>query len=211
MRRLLPSLLMDVILPVATFNVLNALGVQTLIAVTAGGVFPLISIARSWIKTRQIEPLGIVVLTFLVLGTAASLISGSVLFALIRGSFLTAVFGLVCLGSLLTKRTLTFYLMRQMVAAGDPAIVERWNGLWDVPSFRRTQQLVAIVWGLTYVVEAIVRVVLALTFEPAVVVNVSPVFAFAATIGLALWTRHVMLASRARREREAAQSAIHAD
>ena len=79
--------------------------------------------------------------------------------------------------------------------------------MWDVPSFRRTQQLVAIVWGLTYVVEAIVRVVLALTFEPAVVVNVSPVLAFAATIGLALWTRHVMLASRARREREAAQSA----
>ena len=206
MRRLLPSLLMDVILPVATFNILNVLGAPTLIAVTAGGVFPLISIGRTWIKTRQIEPLGIVVLTFLVLGTAASLISGSVLFALIRGSLLTAVFGLVCLASLLTKRTLTFYLMRQIVAAGDPAIVERWNGLWGVPSFRRTQQLVAVVWGLTYVVEAVVRVVLALTFEPAVVVNVSPVLAFLATIFLALWTRHVMLASRARREREAAEA-----
>ncbi len=92
-------------------------------------VFPLVSIARGWSKTRQIEPLGIVVVSFLAMGTAASLISGSVFFALVKDSMLTATFGLVCLGSLAVRRPLTFCLIRQMVAAGDPAIVERWNGL----------------------------------------------------------------------------------
>jgi hypothetical protein len=83
-KRLLPSLAMDVFLPIITFNALSAMGVSTLLAVTAGGVFPLISIARNYAKTRQIDALGAIVLFFLVVGTAASLVSGSVFFAIVK-------------------------------------------------------------------------------------------------------------------------------
>jgi hypothetical protein len=180
--------------------VLTAAGVPTLYALAAGGVFPLVSIARGWRKTGQIEPLGIIVVAFLAIGTAASLISGSVFFALVKDSMLTATFGLLCLGSLAFRRPLTFVLIRQMVAGHDAAENIRWNGLYDeVPSFRRTQRVIAVVWGLAYVVEAAVRVGLALVVAAAVVVNVSPFIAFGVTIALALWTRSVMLASRARR------------
>jgi len=80
---LLPSLIWDVAAPIVTFNALTAAGVPTLYALVAGGVFPLVSIARGWRKTGQIEPLGIIVVAFLAIGTAASLISGSVFFALV--------------------------------------------------------------------------------------------------------------------------------
>jgi hypothetical protein len=43
-------------------------------------------------------------MAFLVIGTAASLISGSAFFALIKESFLAATFGLICLGSLLAEQ-----------------------------------------------------------------------------------------------------------
>lgn len=211
LQRLWPSLVMDVALPIVTFNTLTALGAPTLLALSAGGVFPLVSIARGWAKTRQIEPLGIIVVAFLAIGTAASLISGSVIFALVKDSFLTATFGFLCLGSLAFDKPITFLLIRQLVAGHDPAENARWNGLYLVPSFRRTQQLIAVVWGITYVAEAVLRVVLAFWVRPVVVVNVSPILAFGASIALALWTRHVMLALRARRlASESAASADHA-
>jgi intracellular septation protein A len=197
---------MDVILPVATFNVLNAMGASTLLAIVAGGIFPLINIARGWIKTRQIELLGIIVISFLAIGTAAALISGSIVFALVRGSLLTATFGLLCLGSLFAKRPLTFHLIKQMVAGHDPVENARWNALYEIPSFRRMQRFIAAVWGTAYIVEALVRVTMALTLEPALVVNLSPVMGFGLSIGLALWTRSTMLAARARRLAEAAGS-----
>jgi len=205
MKRLLPSLAMDVFLPIITFNALIAIGVSTLLAVTAGGVFPLISIARKYAKTKEIDALGAIVLFFLVVGTAASLVSGSVFFAIVKDSFLTATFGLIILGTLAFGRPLTFQLIRQMVAAGNEAEYARWGKLYDeVPDFRRTQRMIAIVWSIAYIAEAAARVGLALVATPAVVVNVSPFLAFGMTIALALWTRHVMLALRERRMREAA-------
>jgi intracellular septation protein A len=204
-KRLLPSLAVDVFLPIITFNALIAMGVSTLLAVTAGGVFPLISIARKYAKTKEIDALGAIVLFFLVVGTATSLISGSVFFAIVKDSFLTATFGLIILGTLAFGRPLTFQLIRQMVAAGNEAEYARWGKLYDeVPDFRRTQWMIAIVWSIAYIAEAALRVGLALVTTPAVVVNVSPFLAFGMTIALALWTRHVMLALRDRRLREAA-------
>jgi len=212
MKQLLPSLAMDVFLPIITFNALCAMGVSTLLAVTAGGVFPLISIARKYAKTKEIDALGAIVLFFLVVGTAASLVSGSVFFAIVKDSFLTATFGLIILGTLAFGRPLTFQLIRQMVAAGNEAEYARWGKLYDeVPDFRRTQRMIAIVWSIAYIAEAAARVGLALVTTPAVVVNVSPFLAFGMTIALALWTRHVMLALRDRRMKAAAEAARASD
>ena len=89
-------------------------------------------------------------MAFLAIGTATSLISGSVFFALIKESFLTAAFGLICLGSLLLERPLMFYIIRQFVAGDDPARLAWWNGLWQSPDFRATLRFVTMVWGIVY-------------------------------------------------------------
>lgn len=202
LKALLPSLLMDVILPVATFNVLISLGVPTLAALALGGIFPAISIAHGYAKTRQLEPLGIIVLGLLAIGTAASLVSGSVFFAVVKDSFLTASFGLLCLGSLFAERPLAFYIIRQFLSGHDPALNQWWNGLWEGAMFRRMNRIITIVWGVVVVAEAIARVLLALVVTPAMVVTISPVLAFGVAIGLSVWTRSYMLAVRRRRMSE---------
>jgi hypothetical protein len=58
-------------------------------------------------------------------------------------------------------KPLTFQLIRQMVAAGDPVEYARWGTLYEDPEFRRTQQLIAAVWGVVYILEAGARVALA--------------------------------------------------
>ena len=200
--QMIPTLLFDVAMPIIAFNVLVHYGVSTLLALVAGGLFPALNNLRVWVKTRKLEPLGIIVMTFLAVGTAASLISGSVFFALIKESFLTATFGFICLGSLMAERPLMFYINRQFVAGDDPVKLEWWNGLWEFPHFRASQRLVTTVWGVVYIVEALVRVGFALVMSPPQVVAISPVMAFGVTIALIAWTRRYMLAMRERRIRE---------
>ena len=134
-------------------------------------------------------------------GTAVSLLSGSVFVALVKESFLTATFGVICLGSLLGERPLMFYIGRQFMAGGDPARLEWWNGLWQYPQFREAQRRVTAVWGLAYLVEALIRVGFALALSPGQVVVASPVMAFATLLALIAWTRRHMLALRERRLR----------
>jgi hypothetical protein len=201
-KRLLPTLVFDVALPIVIFNVLARFNVSTLWALVAAGLSPATNNLRAWATSGRLQPLGLIVMTFLAIGTAASLISGSVFFALIKDSFLTATFGFLCLGSLLVDRPLMFYINRQFVAGDDPVRLEWWNGLWQYPNFRAAQRLVTAVWGTTYLVEALLRVGFALLLSPAQVVAISPVMAFSVMIVLIAWTRRYMLALRERRMRE---------
>jgi len=197
-----PTLVFDVAMPIIVFNVLTHYGISTLYALVVGGVSPAINNLRAWVKARRLQPLGIIVLSFLAVGTITSVISGSVFFALIKESFLTATFGFICLGSLLAERTLMFYIIRQFVAGDDLERLESYNGLWQYPRFRSAQRLVTMVWGTAYLVEALLRVGFALVLSPAQVVVLSPVMAFGTMIGLIAWTRRYMLAQRERHIRE---------
>jgi intracellular septation protein A len=204
--QMLPMLIFDVALPIVLFNVLTRYGVPTLWALVAGGLSPAVNNLRLWVKSRRIEPLGIIVIAFLAVGTAVSLISGSVFFALIKDSFLTATFGFICLGSLFARRPLLFYINRQFVAGDDPARLEWWNGLWELSDFRAAMRLVTAVWGITYLLEALLRVALALVLSPAQVVMISPIMAFGVLIVLIAWTRRHLLAVRERRLRAQQES-----
>ena len=197
--QLLPALVFDAVLPILAFNLLTAEGVSILWALAAGAMFPVLNNVRALVQSRRVEPVGIIVITFLVLGTGASMISGNVFFALIKESFLTASFGCVCLGSLLAERPLFFFLMRQFAAGDDPVRIQWWNEIWQYPEVRFAQRFVTAVWGIVYLIEACFRVGFAVYLSPAEVVAISPVMAFGALIALIAWTRHYMLATRDRR------------
>lgn len=206
-KQLVPTIAFDVVMPIIIFNVLTRYNVSTLWALAVAALSPAANNLRAWVTSRRLQPLGLIVMTFLAIGTATSLISGSVFFALIKESFLTATFGFLCLGSLLAKRPLMFYINRQFVAGDDPARLEWWNGLWQYPTFRAAQRLVTAVWGVAYLVEALLRVGFSLVLSPAQVVTISPVMAFSVMVVLIAWTRRYLLAVRERRIRERAAEA----
>lgn len=196
-RQLLPSLVFDLALPILVFLVLTSYGVSKLLALCAGGVFPALNVGRTWIGSHKIQPLGAIVIAFIAIGTAASLISGSVFFALVKDFILTATFGLLCLGSLLSPgRPLMFYLLRQFIAGDDPARLQWWESLWQHARFRAAQRRVTAVWGVFYVAEAAIGIAFAWVLEPAHVVIISPLMALGVLIALAAWTRGYLLALR---------------
>jgi hypothetical protein len=197
-----PTLVVDVVLPILLFYVLARYGVSTLWALIAGGLPPALNNLRVWIKAGRLEPLGIIVVTFLALGAAASLISGSVFFALVKDSLLTGTFGLICLFSLLAPRPLLFLIIRQFVAGEDSARVVWWNGLWEYPRFRVRMRVVTAVWGIVYLFEACLRIVFALALSPAQVITISPIMGVGALIALIVWSRRYLMALRDQRVRE---------
>ena len=87
---------------------------------------------------------------------------------------------------------------RQFVAGDDPARLAWWNGLWEIPQFRHAHRLVTAVWGVVYVLEALLRVGAALLLPPEYVVVIGPLMAFGVLIALIAWTRRYLLALRAR-------------
>jgi len=200
--QMLPTFLFDVALPIVLYNLLVRQGLPVLWALVVSGLSPALNSLRVWLKTGRVEPLGIIVLAFLAIGTAASLVTGSVFFTLIKDSFLTGTFGLLCLVSLLARRPLMFAIVGQFVAGGDPARISWWDGLWQYAAVRSGMRFVTVVWGIAYLIEAFVRVGLALVLTPGQVVAISPVMGFGTMVLLIIWTRRHMLLVRERRLHE---------
>ena len=200
LRGLLPSIVINAVLPLLLFQVLTGRGVATLQALLWTSSFPLAGIAVDWARSRRLNGIGLISLVLIALGILTSLISGNVRFFLVKESFGTATFGLICLGSLLLPRPLLFYFGREFASGGDAARAAWFSSLWQHERFRHGMRLMTTVWGLAYVAEALVRVGIALVAPPSLVLVVSPVLAFGVTALLIIWTMRYSAAMRRRGE-----------
>jgi len=203
LRAQLPSLLVNAVAPFAAYQVLTSLGVSSVPALASSAVFPVLGIGWSFARTRRPDIIGVVSLTFILVGVAASLLSGDPRFVLVKDSLMTGLFGLLCLGSLVVvPRPLMFYFGRQFSSAGDPARAAAFESMWQYPRFRAAIRLMTIVWGVGYVAEALVRVGLSFFLPIPVFLIISPLLAFGVTIGLISWT---ITYARTRTRRRAAE------
>jgi intracellular septation protein A len=197
---LIPTLAVDVAAPIATFKLLEWLGVPPIWAIAGGGLPPALNNLRIWLHSRRIEPVGILVVATIAIGTVASLISNNLFYTLIKDSFLTGAFGLVFIGSSFVGRPLMFYIIRQFVAGEDDSRNQIWNNLWNYAVFRFTIRFITVTWGLVYIAEALTRVGLAIMLPPDQVVTISPILSFGATLLLIMFTRLRMRSMRERFE-----------
>ena len=174
----LPTLLFNIALPLLTYALLTDYGVPDALALVASGLWPLLELGISFARTRHADEFSILVLVFLVVGVAASLAFNDARLLLVKDSAVTGLFGLVLLGSLLAPRPLMFYFGRKFATGGDPARVEWWNGLWQYPGFRRGQRILTVVWGATFLGEAVLRVILTYTLPVSTMVVISSVLPY---------------------------------
>lgn len=187
---LIPSIVINGVLPIILTNVLLNRGVQPVSALVAGAIFPLVDAVVSVIRTRRIEFLSIISLAFIVVGAATSLLSGDARFTLAKNSFFTGVFGAIYLGSLVIGKPLMFIIGRQFVAGGDPARGAQWESLWQHARFRRVLRLMTAVWGCGLVAESAVRIVLvyALSLPITAMQIIAEVLVYGVIAALILWT-----------------------
>lgn len=181
------SLVLNVVAPFATYELMTGHGSSELTALAVGSIFPVLGIGFAAIRNRRLDWLGVITLAAIVVGLVGALFV-SPRFLLLKGSIVTATIGLAFLGSLVAPRPLIFVLARQMNAS-DPraraALDDRWS---SSPQARRRIRRLTGLWGLALVGEAATRVALSYLVAPATLLLVSPLLAAAVFGAMVLWS-----------------------
>ncbi|MGW2585156.1 VC0807 family protein [Streptomyces virginiae] len=200
---------LNVVAPIITYNVLTEdHGWSEFSALLVSSAWPVLDSVISLAWRRKIDEFAVVTLVFLVITAVVSLVGAhSARALLIKDSGVTGLFGLLCLGTLLAPRPLMFYFGRKFATDGTPESTAWWNSLWQYEGFRTTMNRMTLVWGVAYVAEAIVRVVLASTLPTKTMVVVSPIMIYAVLGALGVWTAMYGKRSQAEGERRAAEAA----
>lgn len=200
---------LNVVAPIITYNVLTGdRGWSEFTALLAGGIWPVLDSAIHVAWRRKLDEFAVVTLVFLVITAVVSLVGAhSARSLLIKDSAVTGLFGLLCLATLAAARPLMFYFGRKFATDGTPQSTAWWNGLWQYEGFRTTLRRMTLVWGVAYVAESLVRIVLAYNLDTATMVTLSPFMIYGVLAALGVWTARYGKRSQAEGERRAAEAA----
>jgi hypothetical protein len=200
----------DVAGPYAAYSLLRSAGQSAVSALVLSGALPAVGVIAGAIRHRRVDIVGIVVLAGIAVGTVLGLLSGNPRLVLIEGSVPTAVFGVVCLGSLWAQRPLIYRFALEFMGP-DTSKGRDFESLWRHPQFRRLFRLYTLVWGVVYLAEAAARIVIVETTSTSTALAVSKVMPYAVAGALVAWM--VAYGRRAKRAGErlaAAQAAAEA-
>ena len=207
LQSLVPIVLFDVVGPLAAYYLLRSAGLSTVPALLLSGVFPAFGVSLGVARKRRLDAIGALVLAGIVVGTVLGLASGSAHLVLLDGTVPTAVFGVICLGSLWSKRPLLFRFALETMGPDTPKgrdLADRWR----FPGFRHAFRVITVVWGLAFLAEAVVQGVIietATTGTAKATSNVMPPVFAAVVIA---W--NVYYAKRGQRKGELAAKAARA-
>lgn len=200
-----PTLLLSVVLPIVTYNVLTSNGMKVTTALLWSSAWAALELGLHYVLHRRLDELAMFALVVMVLGFAGQLISDSERFAVLKDSAITGLLGVVTLATFLAPRPLMFYFGRKFATGGAPEKVDWWNGLWRYPGFRRTQRVINAVWGIGFLADAGARVLLGLNVSTDAMVTINAVLPLAVTAALVTWTiRYSRAKAKAAQEANAA-------
>ncbi len=204
---IVPSLIIDGACPFIVYTLLRPHTTEFL-ALSASALPPLISNVISFARTRKLDAFGAMILLGIIVSIAAIFLGGSPKILLIRESIFTVALGIACLFSLLLPRPLMFYISRHFATDGSREKLAGYDALWQYKSFRTIMYIITIVWGVAWVSEFILRVILVYTLTIPQFLIVSPIIFNLITVLLIIWTMtYSVRAGRRAREKAAAAAA----
>ena len=140
-------------------------------------------------RRRRVDALSVLVLAGIVLSLLAFLGGGGAHMLQLRERLVTALIGLVFLGSVAIRRPLIYQLARAgMARRPDSAGLAGFEDLKDAPLFKRTMTIMTLVWGLGLLAEAAVAAALVWTLPVRTWLMISPLVGYGFMGALGLWT-----------------------
>ncbi len=162
-RVLARQLVLELLLPLAGYYGLRLAGVSTWLALAAGSALAIPWIVYGIIRKRRVDVTAAFTLTLLLVGALMSAVTGDPRVLLVRDSWIGALLGVWILGTLATQRPFIMATSRAIVVAKiGEAGADAWEARWiDDAAFRRHVRVLTAIWGVVFLGDAIVRVVLA--------------------------------------------------
>lgn len=146
-------------------------------ALMIAGVPAAVWVVFHWVRRRQLDPIGAIVLLGLIAGIVASVLLGGNTFVLkIRDTVFTALLGVVFLVSLTWRRPAIFYVARNLSAGNDEQKLAAYDDLWELPTVPRVFRILTVLWGVGLGLEAAGRITLAASLRTGPFLAVAPVW-----------------------------------
>ncbi|HEY7276155.1 MAG TPA: VC0807 family protein [Trebonia sp.] len=187
LRSIAKIVIIDVTAPLIAYSLLRSAGMSTVTALVLSGVFPALGVAIAVIKHRRLDVVGALVLAGILAGTVLGLISHSTRLVLTEGSVPTVIFGVGCLGSLWTRRPLMYGFALEFIGP-DTAKGREMTSLWQYEGFRHVFRVITVVWGVGFLLEAALRVVIVYNTATGTALSLSKVTPYIWVSVFAAWT-----------------------
>ena len=200
----------DIAGPLLAYNLLRANGFSTVAALVLSGVFPAAGVIIGIIGHRRVDAVGVLVLAGIAAGAVIGLVSHNPKLVLDEGSVGTAVFGLLCLGSLARPEPMMYRLAMEFIGP-DSQRGREFTGLWQYREFRHTFRVMTAVWGSAYLAEAAARVIIVANTSTGTALASSKVMPYAVAAVLVAWTVGYGRLQKRRGEALAAAAAARVD
>jgi hypothetical protein len=197
----------DIAGPLVIYQVLRSHGASEVKALVLSGIFPALGVLYTVVRHRRLDAIGALVLIGIAVGTILGLASGNARLVLIEGSVPTGIFGLVCLGSLWTRRPLIYRFALEFIGPDTPKGRD-FASRWRYAGFRRVFTLMTIVWGVAYLLEAAARVIIVENTSAGTALTISKIMPYAVAGVLVAWM--TVYGQHAKRKGEAMAAANRA-
>ncbi len=204
-------LVFDIATPLALYYGLRAAGASNVTALLAGTVPGLISSGISIARRRRTDLLGVAVIVTMLGSAVVAVLGGDARLLLVRNAWISLPFAGITLWSLRHPQPLC-YTFTRAIFSWRAAVMDR---LWDEdPRFRQAWRRITVLWGITSILDAVIRVVVAYTLPIPVVPAMEPVITVVTIIALQIPTQvllrrsgtwHLVFAPRAAARRAGGQ------
>ncbi len=178
-------------------------------ALMAASAPPLVWGTLEFFRRRRIDALSVLVLAGIVLSLIAFIGGGGVRFLQLREQLVSALIGLVFLGSAAIGKPLIYQLARARIRRGAGGQSGWFEALRDDPRFRRVMMLMTLSWGVVLVLQAAVcgALVFALSINSYLVINqIIGCSALGATTAWSFWYARRRIAPLRREAEHAAEA-----
>jgi hypothetical protein len=157
-------------------------------ALMASAIPPVLWSLLEFARKRRVDAMSLMVLLGVGLSILAVLGGGSARFLQLRENLVTAVVGLVFLGSAMIGRPLIYELAKAGEARKSAAEAEEFAAKRDLPGFRRTMMLMTLVWGFGLLASAAATCALVFLLSIRTYLIVGPLVGYGMIGALILWT-----------------------
>jgi uncharacterized membrane protein YvlD (DUF360 family) len=178
----------DVAGPLALYFALRSAGLTSVTALVLSAIPPGLHVAVGGIRNRRLDVIGALVLAGIAVGVVLGLVTHSAKPLLAEGSVPTAFFGISCLASLWARRPLMFSFALEFIGP-DSAQGQEMTRLWrQYEGYRRVLRVITAVWGVGFLIEAALRIVVVYHTSTGVALASSNITPFLFGGVLSAWT-----------------------
>lgn len=167
-RALLPFLL-DLIIPIGGYFLLhNAFGIGDFWALSLGGLGTMVNAVVTTVRRGRLDSFGLLVVLEVALSVVLLFVSRDPRVLLLKPAFYVGIGGLWALGTLRLGKPLAYESGKPFATKGDPVLMAAYERAYEQSDrFRAALRSVTAVWGVAFLLDAVLRVVIVYRFSPA--------------------------------------------